>query len=278
MMLIKLHDLVLPDGWAQRASKLLNDLTMAAPEDRSILIERKSELWTELKPLLAKLSFGKCWYCEITQKRSDNPVDHFRPKNKVFERDDHPGYWWLAFDWENYRFGCSYCNSRHVDTVGGTAGGKRTHFPIVDENQRALVHTVDCAQEFPVLLDPTNKLDPMLLYFGPDGSAQSAHPKERNKLFYERATKSAEIYHLNHVGTKEARFERQMEVESLVKQGSEYFVRHEQGDHHALNELLRVANELGKKTGPDAEFSAAARCALMRHRDIDWVVQFFITR
>ncbi|MFS8066979.1 MAG: hypothetical protein ACMG6S_11460 [Byssovorax sp.] len=278
MMLIKLHDLILPDGWALRASKILSDLMTAAPEDRSALIERRSDLWTELKPLLSKLSFGKCWYCEITQKRSDNPVDHFRPKNKVFERDDHPGYWWLAFDWKNYRFGCAYCNSRHVDKVGGTAGGKRTHFPIFDEKKRALDETISYAQEHPILLDPTSKLDPMLLYFGPDGLAQSAYSEQRNKQFYDRATKSAEIYHLNHVDTKEARLERQKEIDDLVRQGSEYFGRHEQGDQFALDELLRVANELGKKTGAEAEFSAAARSALMRHRDIDWVVQFVTTR
>src|SRR5262245_43482425 len=79
-----------------------------------------SSVWGELKPEFNKLSHGKCWYCEARQIRSDNAVDHFRPKS------DYP---WLAFSFENYRFACSFCNSPHRHPVTGITQGKSNFFP-----------------------------------------------------------------------------------------------------------------------------------------------------
>ncbi len=52
-----------------------------------------------------------CTYCGCHLPRNDRgDVDHYRPKNL---RDDlsHGGYWWLAYEFDNYRLSCSICNS-----------------------------------------------------------------------------------------------------------------------------------------------------------------------
>ncbi|HWO33074.1 MAG TPA: hypothetical protein VNO32_30120, partial [Candidatus Acidoferrum sp.] len=100
-------------------------------EARHKAINARSSVWRSAEQALRLASHGKCWYCESSQDRSDKPVDHFRPKNKVFEAEGHPGYWWLAFDWTNYRYSCTYCNSKRRDIEGRTEGGKHDHFPII---------------------------------------------------------------------------------------------------------------------------------------------------
>ena len=96
-----------------------------------------SGIWRELKDRLGELLHDKCWFCETQIDRSDNAVDHFRPKKAVSgTANPHAGYRWLAFALENFRYSCTYCNSRRVDQIGGTAGGKANLFPLVNETKR----------------------------------------------------------------------------------------------------------------------------------------------
>jgi len=50
----------------------------------------------EVKISLEKLFEYKCAYCENFLEESGWNVEHYRPKGRVFERDDHPGYYWLT--------------------------------------------------------------------------------------------------------------------------------------------------------------------------------------
>src|SRR5690606_29373654 len=91
---------------------------------RSEAINKKSAVWGGAKEALEKLMHGKCWYCEANEVRHDRAVDHFRPKNEVKDHVtdkilDHPGYWWLAFEPDNFRYSCQYCNEIRKDTEGG---------------------------------------------------------------------------------------------------------------------------------------------------------------
>ena len=92
----------LPPDWETRANTSLAIVRAAGPEERHSEINKRSSLWTELKSALSELSNGKCWYCKSKEDRSDKSVDHFRPKNAVAENPAHEGYWWLAFQWQNY--------------------------------------------------------------------------------------------------------------------------------------------------------------------------------
>ncbi|QWA10375.1 hypothetical protein GTU79_24665 [Sodalis ligni] len=192
--------------------KLEHELKSAILNARKKAINSKSDVWGTMSQILSGLSFGKCWYCESTELRSDNPVDHFRPKGKVAECPEHPGYWWLAFEWSNFRYSCTYCNSRRVDTE--TSGGKQDHFPILPPPMWNKSRD-DVFIENPVLLDPTDIDDVNLLTFNINGEA-CPNVDDNSSPLYRRAKESVELYHLNHVPTKNARKRICQKVRMLV--------------------------------------------------------------
>src|SRR5207248_877805 len=110
----------------------------------------------------------------------DKHVDHFRPKNSLSKEDspNHPGYWWLAFCLANYRYSCTFCNSRRTDSASGSAGGKGDRFPIRDEAKRCQSQTDPLIREEPALLDPTVPGDPLLLWFDQDGTARATYSEQ----------------------------------------------------------------------------------------------------
>lgn len=162
--------------WLRKADEVTRKLQcMEDDEERTRYINKRARLWSELKERLFELSHGKCWYCEAKEERSDYHVDHFRPKNRIHDDNGvrHDGYWWLAFDWRNYRLACSYCNSPHKGT-DGKSRGKSDLFPIKDETWRATGPDCDVDDEMPLLLDPTIQGEPELLWFMEDGKAYPA--------------------------------------------------------------------------------------------------------
>lgn len=138
MKYISLDELAtrLPQGWQENAAAALAEVAKATDNERADKINEYRTVWSDLRQALGELSHRACWYCETRQDRSDKAVDHFRPKNRVAEAADHPGYWWLAFEWRNYRYSCTYCNSRRRSADRVTVGGKQDHFPLVQEQER----------------------------------------------------------------------------------------------------------------------------------------------
>jgi hypothetical protein len=107
---------------------------------------------------------GKCAYCDgpaVTPgARAD--IDHFRPKGSVRHADGrivvlrvdvsgkpikHPGYYWLAYELENFRLACQRCNREY----------KRDYFPVAGEHSTS---TDDDAAEEAILVDPCGPEDP----------------------------------------------------------------------------------------------------------------------
>src|SRR5260370_29254202 len=100
MRFIPINDIRLPDSWQKKAQKAFEAMNRCeTAEQRQKVLIKYGDVWrdSDLKAELERLSDGKCWYCESREDRSDNPVDHFRPKGRVAECEDHEGYWWLAF-------------------------------------------------------------------------------------------------------------------------------------------------------------------------------------
>ena len=71
-----------------------------------------SSLWLDdVRSTLYDHHNKKCCYCERKRDLKREPdIEHFRPKAKVTEDAEHPGYWWLAYDWKNLFFSCRTCN------------------------------------------------------------------------------------------------------------------------------------------------------------------------
>ncbi|MCK5008838.1 MAG: hypothetical protein KAS98_00035 [Deltaproteobacteria bacterium] len=106
---------------------IINDL----PEDeRGKAITDNSDKWSALKQDLWKLGDMRCWYSESILECNLAEVEHFRPKKRV-TGERHPGYWWCAFKWENYRIAHPLVNKRLRDYQTGKLGGKAAIFRFV---------------------------------------------------------------------------------------------------------------------------------------------------
>ena len=98
----------------------------------------------DVREPLWNLHRGKCCYCE--RKRGINresDIEHYRPKAAV-KGENHPGYWWLAYEWTNYLFSCKICNQTY----------KGNYFPLLPGSARATGPTNGVSIERPVLLNP----------------------------------------------------------------------------------------------------------------------------
>jgi uncharacterized protein (TIGR02646 family) len=223
MKYINLNELTLPEGWLQQAEAAMAEIRDAQPEARTALINKHAALWGALKESLARLSDQKCWYCESRQIRSDNAVDHFRPKGSVFEDPTHSGYWWLVLVPGNLRFSCTFCNSRRRDIETGDVGGKQDRFPLLDEALRVRVQDGPIEQESPHLLDPSVVADPPLLFFENDGRVVPALDSSDDQGKYDRAAISIDLYHLNHTRLKRARKRLFSTIKENVEAGDVFF-------------------------------------------------------
>lgn len=102
-----------------------------------------------VKNALISAHHGKCCYCE-SKITHDQPgdVEHFRPKGGFRQTSNNalsrPGYYWLAYAWDNLFFSCEICN-RHY---------KKNMFPLGNPHLRARSHLDDHTKEQPLLIDP----------------------------------------------------------------------------------------------------------------------------
>lgn len=279
MRYIDIKKIRLPEGWLEEAAQALDDVRNLPPAERLKGINRHASVWRELKTALAEISHQKCWYCESKEIRSDNPIDHFRPKGSVIECSDHEGYWWLAFEYTNYRFCCTYCNSHREDEMAGTVGGKAGHFSLQDESKRAVKEGDDIKAESPCLLDPTKASDPGLLFFNQDGNAIPRYSKEAHSYLYCRAKKSIKDYHLNHYMIVTQRKILYNDIDDFIKDGDVYFNRYSNGDQLAEHALCQVIDRLSRFADEKSPFSAAARYYIMGLRacDREWLEGVFVT-
>lgn len=260
-----------PPGWDNRAERALQEVSVLSNGARNQAINDRKKIWKDLKPCLEELTSKKCWYCESREVRSDKHVDHFRPKNRVGEVgcEEHPGYWWLAFNWKNFRYSCAFCNTSHEDQVTGHVGGKSDRFPLRDEARRCRQPIQPLSDEQPVLLDPTVEADPGLLWLDEDGMARPSHSEEAAPWPHIRARESIAIYHLNHTDLKEARLAVCNECKRIVSDGDEAWREYSQGAAVAQDRFAKVVTRLKKFLDCRAEYSATARCTIMGLRSSD---------
>lgn len=261
MRYIDLEELALPVGWLDRA-KAASDAVAAGddPEDHR-------DIWKELKDALAALfPDKKCWYCESQVDRADNAVDHFRPKGRVSDASNpHNGYRWLAFDHRNYRYACTFCNSRRKGVENGTAGGKADRFPLLDETQR-LYAPGPLNQEQPKLLDPCDLEDWGLLGCQRENGkpcAASDDPVARK-----RAEESISVYHLDYQPTCNQRHACAVRLMADVEQAKLFFAEPGMTDH-----FKTVARKIKRAVDRKSPFSGEMIYLLkgQRHADHPWI-------
>jgi len=252
--------LEIPDELRQELEEAAQELlTLQSNDERKTYIDKKSPLWREVRPFLARVNGlnendYKCWYCESKGAGFTHHVDHFRPKKRVKNAggQEEPGYWWLAFNAGNYRLSCQRCN---------TGAGKRDQFPLAEGCQRACDPSANLEDEIPLLLDPTLAGDPILLTYSEDGRVYPRFPK--NSLPGIRAEISIQVYDLNQVSKVEGRKPVWLDCSELAKRAK-----------RALDQLLAappeaklvakerfedVCQDIQKRVLDSAEYSAMVR-------------------
>ncbi|MFN8192742.1 MAG: hypothetical protein U0R80_00495 [Nocardioidaceae bacterium] len=151
------------DTWVATAEAERQALLSSPPDARAI----KGKLYKGGRDFLLLATHKKCAYCEtfLPPGERKGDVEHYRPKGRVRDRHgtivtvmmagvqvQHPGYFWLAYDYHNLLPVCGACNRRARDEREGRVTGKGDFFPTLDDWYASDPHGV--AQEKPALLNP----------------------------------------------------------------------------------------------------------------------------
>jgi uncharacterized protein (TIGR02646 family) len=113
---------------------------------KKFLIEKRIYGHETVKRALKDAQHDKCCFCE--RKTEVGDVEHYRGKGG-YQQDENealqfPGYYWLAYDWENLFFSCETCNRSY----------KRNFFPLENPDERAKSHLDDLSLERPIIINP----------------------------------------------------------------------------------------------------------------------------
>lgn len=237
------------------------------PEKRKEIIESNGAVWRNnaLKKYLMNLSHGKCWYSEAREVYSHYHVDHFRPKSQALDLNgvDQGGYWWLAFDWTNYRI---------IGSVGNTKKGAKFYV----KKYKASCDADSYEDEIFCFFDPIDKDDTLKLTFDKTGTI---NPSSINKSDwdYERAKYTIENLDLNYEPLKEARKDLWDTCESKLNELQHLMKEYNQNLSASKKcQIQSKLEELRTLTKPKSEFSSVAiKCLLSS--DIEWAQKLALT-
>ncbi len=169
------------EGRKKREDKTLD---LSTPAGRNELYEKKKDLWNDNDVELKEIFFesnnivgSKCWFSESDSEGAELEIEHFRPKKKVNPLDyvkdvgiskqlweflgkiidaqikRVEGYYWLTYDWTNYKLSCKITNTR-----------KGNYFPLLPSSKPATRYGEE-VNEKPVLLNPCIKEEAELIIF-----------------------------------------------------------------------------------------------------------------
>jgi hypothetical protein len=246
-------------AWIEKSTSLverLAELDAAGERDeRNALIERNSGHWGKLKPWLLHLSHGKCWFTEARDIASHPEVEHFRPKKSArnIKGPERDGYWWLAFDYMNFRIAGNVPNRK-----------KGVWFPIRYGSRRSTYRRRCEGDEVIHFLDPTNAYDVGLIAFDEEGRAIPTPGISRWE--HVRARRTIDLLKLSeHQALADERRKVWQRATVLINA----FEQARRNAAHSAAEKERArasANDLKRMMAADAELSAVARwCVLLRN-------------
>ncbi len=263
MMYINFDKLNVPQKkWLDKATELLELLEKSTTvEERNSIIDKNHRFWKVFKNSFKELSHNKCWYSETNNPYSHLHIDHFRPKKRVEDIFDkatpsRDGYWWLTFDYRNYRL----CGS-----VGNTK--KNDHFAV---KYNRVNSPAPISDEVYYFLDPTVKEDVKLLNFDNNGDIKPAAPENLEKWNYDRAKYTIEYLDLNYSDLKEIRRLKWQETSSLIKQVNSLnlLFNKEPTNQNKYNKDCEI-EKLRKMLSPEQELTSTVRSCL-RSSGQDW--------
>lgn len=246
-------------------------LAEADPDKRKQLFDQYRNRWIAVRDAFEQHSNGKCWYVECRSSGADNDIDHYRPKSRVDDDKNHPGYYWLAFEWTNLRLSCQRANRPRRNNEIGETGGKSDHFPLLNPEKRAQTPQHDLSVEIPAIVDPTNAADVAMLTFGPLGLVELVPECKEMHGAEEKLEASRLHLHLNWPRFRDDRVMLYNEIERTVHRGEKIAPTDFAGMHAVTDAFLEICKDLAGLTKPDVEYSRAARAYVELFQDRWWI-------
>lgn len=249
------------NAWLEKSRQLVTD--MAALEaagnrdERNALIDANGAHWGALKGWMLALSEGKCWFSEVRELYSHYDVEHFRPKKEARALDgtDRDGYWWLAFDYMNFR-------------VCGNVGNRKKGgwFPL-KEGSLCSSYSAPCEEsEARYLIDPIDDDDVSLIAFDEEGKVVPV--PGASDWEQERVNVTVQRLKLNeHVALAEERRKVWQKVDALIEDFFAAKAKCSPGNNPAVKAKLReIRFRVREMTQRSAELSSVARwCIQVRN-------------
>ena len=290
MIYINPKALNIPIDWRESVKSLKAELLKKQKNERTAYINSKRELtWGHPKILEALRGpvGNKCWYTEVDLTGADPNIDHFRPKGNIKEIDvdglvatkiECNGYWWLAFDYENFRLSSMHSNQRRVDV--NTNGGKWDFFPV--DGPRAKEGTaLTIINENVLPLDPCSATDVSLIWFEPDGKPgfKDWRPQP-SQIEIRRLKVTTWLYHLDKIELATKRANAMEEIRTSLKRADAFyqlweregFLPDRQERLHFDNALADIKANIEDKS----PFAGAKRCVIhVSKSEYLWMNDYF---
>lgn len=241
------------------------------PGDSKFFDKDKNQPWVKYKYLLRRWQHGKCGYCEALLGNQAGDVEHYAPKSKI-ERiasraptrrrrrdpdrtEPYPtedvnkerGYDCLAYEWENYLFACSDCNSVH----------KRAIFPVKHPSDPPCA--TELAAQEPYLLHPYEA--------GLRPAAHFVYPRRGLGLMEsldDRGWHTIETCRLNREEVRSQRQEVAAEVFALIEKLLDAYESGHRGDRK------RIEDKLARLGGKERPFAGMVRVIYECEMRVPW--------
>jgi len=222
-----------------------------------------------VRRLLKKMFEAKCCYCEAAFEHvAPADIEHYRPKGSYVDASGtthRPGYYWLAFDWDNLLYSCIDCNRarRHEDDEGTSSlSGKASHFPLIDETLRARTPGAESA-ESPALLHPCEDDVESLLAFTDEGAV---YPSTSSGSDFCRAETTIRILGLQRPGLAKRREDRMNIVIANVARYKDFLAESliRPKDRFVGRVTKDCAEEIRALLNEEHEFSSMVRRYVLR--------------
>ncbi len=246
------------------SDKVKDDDSPDYSEINKYIKAKPNQIWGDIKVYFMKAQNRKCGFCEVKLTESTGDVEHYRPKNAIWnlrakgrELNDlvnirgrkyykiyESGYWWLAYSWNNYLVACPTCNQKWKSAL----------FPISGKRRRPPKQG-DELTETPLLLDPFGKRNPSKhLSFDDLGQIEAYENSRIGK-------KTIETCGLDRESLRSSRFEKSKRAHRLVQQFSAAI------DTNEIKEILEDFMELGNT---DYIHSGMVRAIFEQEIGISW--------
>ncbi len=254
--------------WDADSQNWTNQLRKAGNPSEEL--SRIGNKWSQLKQKFIDEFGDKCWYTEVPRIGTDFDIDHFWPKGRVKDAEgqilkkngeQHPGYWWKAYDIDNYRYSCIYSNRSREE------GGKIDFFPLTEEKYRAWQEGDDCDYDHRLILDPCSLEDVQSVSFEiQTAEIACAYTEEQNLGAYQRVKFSKTCLNLDEPTIKSARLKTVKMAKNIIfTLKLNHGLSQDDLDNTELAELQEAKEMLINMCARKSAFSAAVVQVVLPH-------------